>query len=44
MAFPVGIAAGLDKNAELIDYFGDWELGLESRTITPRAQRNPKPS
>ena len=45
MAFPVGIAAGLDKNAELIDYFGRLGVGgLEVGTVTPRAQEgNPKP-
>ena len=39
MPFPVGIAAGLDKNAELIDYFGQIGIGaLEVGTVTPRPQ------
>ena len=43
--FPVGIAAGLDKNAELIDYFGQLGVGaLEVGTVTPRSQvGNPRP-
>tara|TARA_A100001015_G_C15022724_1_gene728851 strand:+ start:720 stop:1775 length:1056 start_codon:yes stop_codon:yes gene_type:complete len=43
--FPIGIAAGLDKNAELIDYFGQLGAGaLEVGTVTPRSQGgNPRP-
>lgn len=45
LPFPVGIAAGLDKNAELIDYFGQLGVGaLEVGTVTPRPQEgNPRP-
>lgn len=43
--YPVGLAAGLDKNAECIDYFSRLPFGaLEVGTITPRPQSgNPKP-
>ena len=43
--FPLGIAAGLDKNAELIDYFGRLGVGgLEVGTVTLRPQPgNDKP-
>jgi len=45
LPFPVGIAAGLDKNAELIDYFGQLGVGgLEVGTVTPLPQEgNQKP-
>lgn len=44
-AFPVGLAAGLDKNAEAIDFFSRLYLGaVEVGTVTPVAQDgNPKP-
>ena len=44
-SFPLGIAAGLDKNAELIDYFGRLGVGgLEVGTVTPKPQEgNDKP-
>lgn len=44
-AFPVGLAAGLDKNAEAIDFFSRLYLGaVEVGTVTPLAQAgNPKP-
>jgi dihydroorotate dehydrogenase len=44
-ANPVGLAAGLDKNAEHIDAFGRMGFGfIEVGTVTPRAQAgNPKP-
>ena len=43
--FPVGLAAGLDKNAEAIDFFSRLGLGaVEVGTITPKPQiGNPKP-
>ena len=43
--FPVGLAAGLDKNAEAIDFFARLSFGaVEVGTVTPRAQEgNPKP-
>ncbi|RJE77649.1 dihydroorotate dehydrogenase (quinone) [Pseudoalteromonas sp. MSK9-3] len=42
---PVGLAAGLDKNAECIDAFGQMGFGfLEVGTVTPRPQAgNDKP-
>ncbi len=42
---PVGLAAGLDKNAEAIDYFGALGFGfIEVGTVTPKPQDgNPKP-
>jgi dihydroorotate dehydrogenase len=42
---PVGLAAGLDKDAEHIDAFGRMGFGfIEVGTVTPRAQPgNPKP-
>jgi dihydroorotate dehydrogenase len=44
-SFPVGLAAGLDKNAEAIDFFTKIPFGcVEVGTVTPRAQQgNPKP-
>ncbi len=41
----VGLAAGLDKNGEVIDALGHWGFGfLEIGTVTPRPQPgNPKP-
>jgi dihydroorotate dehydrogenase len=43
--FPVGLAAGLDKNAEAIDFFSRCPFGfIEVGTVTPKAQKgNPKP-
>ncbi len=43
--FPVGIAAGLDKDARVIDFFHHLKVGgLEIGTVTPKAQQgNPKP-
>lgn len=43
--FPVGIAAGLDKNAVAIPFFSHMGIGaLEVGTVTPKAQSgNPKP-
>jgi dihydroorotate dehydrogenase len=43
--FPVGLAAGLDKNAEAIDFFSRCPFGfIEVGTVTPRPQSgNPKP-
>ncbi len=43
--FPLGIAAGLDKNAEMVDYFGRLGVGgLEVGTVTPKSQPgNEKP-
>ena len=39
MSFPLGIAAGLDKNGELINYFGRLGVGgLEVGTVTPLPQ------
>lgn len=42
---PVGLAAGLDKNGEAIDYFGSLGFGhIEVGTVTPKAQDgNEKP-
>ncbi len=42
---PVGLAAGFDKDANLIDVFNDFGFGfIEIGTLTPRAQPgNPKP-
>ncbi|MDX3774772.1 quinone-dependent dihydroorotate dehydrogenase, partial [Chromatiaceae bacterium AAb-1] len=42
---PVGLAAGLDKNADCIDAFGQMGFGfIEVGTVTPRPQEgNPKP-
>jgi dihydroorotate dehydrogenase len=42
---PVGLAAGFDKDANLIDVFSDFGFGfIEIGTLTPRAQPgNPKP-
>ena len=42
---PVGLAAGLDKNASCIDAFGELGFGfIEVGTVTPRPQAgNPKP-
>ena len=42
---PVGLAAGLDKNAEVIDGFAEMGFGhIEIGTITPKPQPgNPKP-
>ena len=42
---PVGLAAGLDKNAEYIDALGDFGFGfIEAGTATPLAQPgNPRP-
>ena len=42
---PVGLAAGLDKNAEVIDGFAEMGFGhIEIGTITPKPQDgNPKP-
>ncbi len=44
-ANPVGLAAGLDKNAELIRAFADMGFGwVEAGTVTPRPQPgNPRP-
>ncbi|MGN1281186.1 MAG: dihydroorotate dehydrogenase (quinone), partial [Succinivibrio sp.] len=42
---PVGLAAGLDKNGDAIDFFGALGFGhIEVGTVTPKEQRgNPKP-
>lgn len=42
---PIGLAAGFDKNAELIDAFASLGFGfIEIGTVTPKAQEgNPKP-
>ncbi|WP_320018980.1 quinone-dependent dihydroorotate dehydrogenase [Labilibaculum manganireducens] len=42
---PVGLAAGLDKNAEAFDFLGSMGFGfVEIGTLTPKAQSgNPKP-
>jgi len=42
---PVGLAAGLDKNGEIIDALAGWGFGfIEIGTVTPRPQPgNPKP-
>ena len=44
-SFPVGLAAGLDKNAEAINFFTKIPFGcVEVGTVTPRPQQgNPKP-
>ena len=44
-SFPVGLAAGLDKNAEAIDFFSRTLFGaVEVGTVTPKPQPgNPKP-
>jgi len=37
--FPVGLAAGLDKNAECVDFFSSIGFGaIEVGTVTPKAQ------
>jgi dihydroorotate dehydrogenase len=43
--FPIGLAAGLDKNAGAIDFFSQLGFGaIEVGTVTPRPQEgNPKP-
>lgn len=43
--FPVGLAAGLDKNAEAIDFFSSINFGaIEVGTVTPKEQEgNTKP-
>lgn len=43
--FPVGLAAGLDKNAEAINFFTSIPFGaVEVGTVTPKPQEgNPKP-
>ena len=43
--FPVGLAAGLDKNAAAIDFFSSLLFGaIEVGTVTPRPQEgNPRP-
>lgn len=42
---PVGLAAGLDKNAEVVDEFSHFGFGfIEIGTVTPKPQEgNPKP-
>lgn len=42
---PVGLAAGLDKNAEYVDALADFGFGfIEAGTVTPRPQPgNPRP-
>lgn len=42
---PLGLAAGLDKNAEAVDFFGNLGFGfIEVGTVTPKMQEgNPKP-
>lgn len=44
-SFPVGLAAGLDKNAEALDFFNHQGFGaIECGTVTLRAQEgNPRP-
>lgn len=44
-SFPVGLAAGLDKNGQAIDFFSRLYLGaIEVGTVTPLPQEgNPKP-
>lgn len=44
-SFPVGLAAGLDKNAEAISFFTSIPFGaVEVGTVTPKPQEgNPKP-
>lgn len=43
--FPVGLAAGLDKNGEAIDFFSGLKFGaIEVGTLTPKPQSgNPRP-
>jgi dihydroorotate dehydrogenase len=43
--YPIGLAAGLDKNAECINYFSQLNFGaVEVGTVTPLMQEgNPKP-
>ncbi|MEI8346580.1 MAG: quinone-dependent dihydroorotate dehydrogenase [Pseudomonadota bacterium] len=43
--FPIGLAAGLDKNAECLDFFSRLPFGaVEVGTVTPRPQPgNPRP-
>ena len=43
--FPIGLAAGLDKEAEALNFFGLMPLGaIECGTVTPRPQPgNPRP-
>ena len=43
--FPIGLAAGLDKNAQALDFFSRMPLGcIECGTVTPRPQPgNPRP-
>ena len=43
--FPVGLAAGLDKNAQAFDFFSRLDFGaIEVGTVTPKAQDgNPRP-
>ncbi len=43
--YPIGLAAGLDKNAECINFFGRLNFGaLEVGTVTPLMQEgNPRP-
>lgn len=43
--FPVGLAAGLDKNAEALDFFSSQGFGaIECGTVTVKAQEgNPRP-
>jgi len=43
--FPIGLAAGLDKDAEALNFFGLMPLGaIECGTVTPRPQGgNPRP-
>jgi dihydroorotate dehydrogenase len=43
--YPIGLAAGLDKNAECITYFSKLPFGaIEVGTVTPKPQAgNPKP-
>lgn len=45
VAFPVGLAAGLDKNGRALHYFSQlWFGAIEIGTVTPRSQPgNPKP-
>lgn len=44
-SFPVGLAAGLDKNAEALDFFSSQGFGaIECGTVTLKAQEgNPRP-
>ncbi|MBP5296797.1 MAG: quinone-dependent dihydroorotate dehydrogenase [Bacteriovoracaceae bacterium] len=43
--FPIGLAAGLDKEAEALNFFGLMPLGaIECGTVTPKPQEgNPRP-